>query len=142
MIFENDVELVFDGMQIDPPGRAPGVCWMCGLYDKSGFLTHPVAVAYVTNYSQTIGAVLDFVFVPDMLRRKGYAKALIKRCMEFWPGLIITDGVTEAGDRLVHEIASDLTRDTMNYDSRAAIFKLEQTYNRKSIRNENQTEPF
>jgi GNAT superfamily N-acetyltransferase len=43
---------------------------------------------------------VKFVFVMDDARRKGIATKLIKACQKRWPGILLTEGVSVAGEAL------------------------------------------
>lgn len=87
--------------QIDPPGRAPGRCWLASLYlDDNGTLTRPVALAWLSDFSPVLGMSLDYVLVPDQHRRLGYAKTLITACAKRWPNLELTDAISYEGLKL------------------------------------------
>lgn len=85
-----------------PPGRMPGICWVAELCDPSGNTPYPLAVAWLSDFRRVgPGVILDFILVPDHLRRRGHATALIAACRERWPDLLLTDAVSPAGDGLL-----------------------------------------
>jgi hypothetical protein len=98
--------------QIDPPGRLPGVCWIASLYDYGDQPPFPLAVAWLTDLRGTdgsdpigLGVSLDFILVPDHLRRAGHATALIQACEERWGGsLWLTDAISPEGEGLLANI--------------------------------------
>jgi hypothetical protein len=71
---------------------------------------YPVALAWVTLNDPVEGALralppmLDFVLVPDHVRRLGYATTLIRACERRWPDLLLTDAISEAGERLTEAL--------------------------------------
>lgn len=92
-----------------PPGWEPGNHAQAELHDLGdaawGPPAHPVAIAWITLCNPVDGPrllppVLDFVLVPDHCRRRGYATALIRACERRWPGLLLTDPISEAGEGL------------------------------------------
>lgn len=92
--------------QYDPPRRVPGICWVAELRDSTGFCTRPSAVAYLTDYRGSPippfdAVLLDFIFVPDDLRRVGFATRLIRECRYRWPELTLTEAIGEPGERLI-----------------------------------------
>lgn len=92
-------ELQFVISEIEtPPGRI-GSFMEAKLYDKRGFAVMPLATAYIRDLAT--GPEIEFIFVPDSLRRRGFATKLIQHCFEQWPNLQLTDGVSEAGKALV-----------------------------------------
>src|SRR5262249_43634022 len=91
--------------QIDTPNRRPGCWWVAELVDGSGHGTVPLAVAYLTDFRDAphmvemgMGVVLDFVMVPDHYRRRGFGTRLVEECEARFPGLTLTDSVSEAGE--------------------------------------------
>jgi hypothetical protein len=106
--------LIFRVHQIDLPGRRNGVCWQAMLFDGPG-QAYPCAIAWLSDYRYVavpLGMVLDFIVVPDKLRRKGYAAQLVQRCRARWPELVLTDPISEAGAGLVERCeAADVQGD-------------------------------
>jgi len=81
-----------------PPGRV-GQFSEAKLYDAKGFAVMPFATAHI-RHSLT-GPTVEFIWVPDQCRRRGYATKLLEYCFQRWPDLQLTDGVSEAGEALV-----------------------------------------
>lgn len=96
--------------QVDAPGITPGFRWVCELVDADTFesCTVPCAVAWVRDFGvcqfPPFPAILDFVMVPDHLRRKGHATTLIRACEARWPGLVLTDAIGPEGEGLLESL--------------------------------------
>jgi GNAT superfamily N-acetyltransferase len=95
--------------RVEMPGMdAPH--WIAELYDREagvmGDLPYPSAIAWLTEFSPPtgMGTILDFIMVPDHLRRCGYATRLIQACEGRWPDLTLTEAISEAGDGLLKSL--------------------------------------
>lgn len=96
-------------------GWADGVHWQAELYDHGlgggidGWLSHPVAVAWFTDWSDYgLGVMLDYILVLDEHRRKGYGKALVRAIDERFGGkLFLSDPISEAGAALSESICPE-----------------------------------
>ena len=62
---------------------------------------YPMAVAYVNRYSKNGLIVLQLVVTPEHLRRKGYAKVLLRACQQRWPTIDLGDAITPEGAALL-----------------------------------------
>lgn len=94
----------------DPPGRMVGICWRAELHEPESELPMPLAVAYLSDYRDATAfraMLLDYVLVPDHLRRRGYASRLIAECRREWPGLILTDAISPEGEALLESVDAD-----------------------------------
>ena len=97
--------------QIDGgPGWQPGIHWQAEFHDPAagvlGGLPYPCAVAWLTDYTESpikLGLTwsLDYILVPDQLRRRGYATRLIRACQVIFPGLELTEPINAMGDGLI-----------------------------------------
>ena len=93
--------------QVDAPGRLPGVRWIAELVDSTGFCTIPFAVAWLTDARPVLGMCLDYILVPPHRRRNGFATALICRCVERWPDLVLTEAISPEGEALLASLARE-----------------------------------
>lgn len=96
--------------QIDGgPGWTAGLHWQAELHDPDDHdeRPYPVAIAWITDYprdSPVGGPGLDYILVPDHLRRRGYATRLIAMCRIRFPGLWLTDGISHEGEALLRSL--------------------------------------
>lgn len=96
--------------QIDAPTRTPGIHWQAVMYlDDESELPFPVAMAWLSDYQGAAMkdfqfVLLDFILVPDALRRQGYAKQLVHACHDRWPSLRLTDPISKAGEGLLRSL--------------------------------------
>lgn len=93
--------------QSDAPGREPGRRWVAELVDATGFCTVPFAVAWLTDYRPMLPVTLDFILVPDLYRRMGYASRLVRDCEVNWPGMLLTDPISPAGEGLAESLETE-----------------------------------
>ena len=95
--------------QLDPPGRIPGIAWIAELHSPDDCPPYQLATAWLTDFTGLIpGCVmLDFILVPDHLRRKGYASQLIRACQDRWPNLEFTDEISTEGEALLSSVSVD-----------------------------------
>ena len=90
----------------DPPRDARGpyaLRVIAELVDESGWLTTPFAAAWLTDARRgPMGLVyLDFVMVPDFLRRRGRATELVRRLRDHYgDALAVSEPVTAVGEAL------------------------------------------
>jgi hypothetical protein len=63
--------------------------WRVELFDfaDGSRLSHPLGVAYVTEYPPPVGPVLDYLIVYDHHRGRGHAGTLVRHCHARWPGI-------------------------------------------------------
>lgn len=90
-----------------PPGRTPNIHWQVEYYpdDPQDDTAYPWGLAWVGLYPERFtGPTLLYVLVVDDYRRQGIAMRLIRACRERWPGLFLTEGVTEAGEALLAKL--------------------------------------
>lgn len=85
------------------------VHWQVEYYSDTHEASHPLGVAYVSYFrgvseDAVVDSVLDFIIVDDRYRRQGIATALIDACCSRWPEIILTSGVTDAGEALIASI--------------------------------------
>jgi hypothetical protein len=93
---------VFRPLDPPPPGRILGMPWMAELCHPTDGLPYPLAVAWLSDFRRAgLGMVLDNILVPDHLRRRGYATALIAACHARWPDLMLTDPISPEGEGLL-----------------------------------------
>jgi GNAT superfamily N-acetyltransferase len=91
--------------QHDAPGRRPGIGWRAELHEPDSELPFPLAVAWLSDYRTAgLGVVVDFILVPDHLRRRGYATRLIRECRDRWPDLALTDAISAEGKGLLRSL--------------------------------------
>lgn len=96
-------------VQLDPPGRVPGLCWQASLHAEDDNPPYPLAIAWLTDFRgggvPGLGVSLDFILVPDHCRRMGYATALVAACRDRWgEALWLTDAISESGKGLLEAI--------------------------------------
>lgn len=96
------------------PGWRDGIHHLAELHDPdAGALRdsfpYPIALAWLTAYGPEtgIGTCLDFILVPDHLRRLGYARRLIAECAARWPDLWLTDAISPEGEALLAALERD-----------------------------------
>src|SRR2546428_13965560 len=83
--------------------------WQVDLHDTDatplGGPPYPVAMAWgFVPHPDIMSPILEFVLVPDHFRRQGYATWRVAACRERWPGLEMTEAISEAGGRAAGEI--------------------------------------
>ncbi len=91
----------------DSPGRVPGVGLVASLYEGED-RAFPGAVAWLSDYRGTDWpvVVVDFVMVPDHLRRHGLATCLLLMLDDhFGRCVVYTDAISNSGQRLIDKIA-------------------------------------
>jgi hypothetical protein len=81
--------------------------WQVDLHDLDlGEPPYPVAVAWLSAYSTALdddlarkmGTTMDYILVPDHLRRRGYARRLVMECERRWPDLVLTEAISPGGE--------------------------------------------
>lgn len=75
--------------------------WRAELFDTAGdgWLSHPVAVAYVTESpSWAGGPSLDYLTVFDHHRGEGYVRPLVRAIHERWPDIWHTERIDKDGN--------------------------------------------
>ena len=82
-----------------PPDWSPGLHWQVEYHDDASDCSRPLGIAWVTAAEGL--DYLDYVLVCDDCRRRGIATALIAACRERWPGIRLTDSISEAGESLL-----------------------------------------
>jgi len=89
-----------------PPDWIPGLHWQVEYHDDACDCSYPLGIAWVSAPlpSDYGNANVDYVQVADHERRKGIATALIAACRERWPGLWLTDAISEAGEGLLAKV--------------------------------------
>jgi hypothetical protein len=100
--------------QLDDPGREPGVAWRAELHTDDDSPPFPLAAAYLSDFRAApvpLGMIVDYVWVPDHLRRRGHATRLIRACERRWPGLTLTGPISEAGEGLIAKMTGGTGRD-------------------------------
>ena len=69
--------------------------WRAELFDNPdglGFMSRPVAIAYLTEYPADLGGpLLDYLIVFDDFREMGYVLPLVRQCRARFPRLRGTD---------------------------------------------------
>lgn len=78
--------------------------WRVELFDGPdglGFMSHPIAIAYVTEYPEggliDIGPVLDYMIVFDQWRDADVARLLMRACRDRWPRISRTSRLNPDG---------------------------------------------
>jgi hypothetical protein len=84
----------------------PGIAWTAELYSEDHETPYPVATAYLSDFSGSVlnCVMLDFILVPDQHRCRGYGKHLVKRCIERWPDLELTEAISDEGEALIDSL--------------------------------------
>ncbi len=82
--------------------RSPDIMWYVEYWDDENDSDFPIATAYIWEYQDGIyrKAEMSFVFTIDQERRKGIATKLLAECEERWPGIRMTEPISEAGKAL------------------------------------------
>ena len=81
-----------------PKNWVPGVHWRVECYADTGDLPFPVGTAWVSDYNPHQELVsLDFILVPDHMRRKGIARILMNAIKQRWPKIHVTDAISASG---------------------------------------------
>ena len=97
--------------QVDgAPLRMDGVPWQAELWERGCERSYPLAMAWLSDYRGSLvmnSVVLDFILVPDLERRRGYATRLITECEKRWPSLVLTDPISPEGTALTLSLYGD-----------------------------------
>lgn len=83
--------------------------WHVEIYDADsipGAMMFPVGIAYVVEAVERC-AQLQFVFVADQWRGKGFGKRLLIAIKQRWPAIVSTSPIDEAGERLLRSVGLD-----------------------------------
>lgn len=89
--------------------------WYVEFHDDERDMAFPLGVAYVTAVPEAAWteehvkagmprAVLDFVLVADLHRRKGIARRLVAACRKRWPEIYLTGAISPEGKALLGSI--------------------------------------
>jgi hypothetical protein len=78
--------------------------WRAELHDhgdgsraETGHYSHPLAVAWVTDYPDPTGPVLDYLIVLDQWRGSDLGPRLAAECQRRWPGINFTPRFDPSG---------------------------------------------
>lgn len=93
-----------------PPGWMPGANWQVEYYPDEGDWNDrgfPLGLAWVLETpfdpEWPYEAVVKFILVVDDERRKGIGLKLVRALQERWPGVMLTDPISEAGEALLRK---------------------------------------
>jgi hypothetical protein len=74
--------------------------WRAELHDHgdcSGWYSHPLAIAWITDYSPVLGPMLAYIIVCDHHRGGDLAPRLVAECQRRWPDIELTPRLTPSG---------------------------------------------
>lgn len=92
--------IIFRNIKGEIPGNwIEGLHWYVEYHDDSADMAFPLGVAYVSHAAAI--TCLDYILVADPHRRKDIGSALLDACCKRWPGIHITDAISEAGEGLL-----------------------------------------
>jgi len=69
----------------------------------------PLGTAYVLTIDDCVPwpAVMDYILVADHIRRQGIGTALLTACRTRWPGIYLTDPISDAGAALLRRFQTE-----------------------------------
>jgi GNAT superfamily N-acetyltransferase len=89
-----------------PSNWKPGIHWLVEAHSSADDLSYPVGLAWVSDFFRAPIPIvsLDFILVPDHYRRLGVATALVRKCRERWPDIVLTEAISEGGEGLMRSL--------------------------------------
>ncbi len=107
-----------------PPDWSPDAHWQVEYWPDGVGAAWPDGVAWVTALGEFV--FLDGVFVRDDRRRRGVGTALVKAIKERWPGVILSEAISAAGEAFLASLqASAASATPADEPDRKAIHRAE-----------------
>lgn len=79
--------------------RSPDIMWYVEYWDDEEDSDFPLSTAYVWEYEDAgqRKAEMSLVFTVDHKRRQGIATKLLAECEKRWPGIKMTEPISDSG---------------------------------------------
>lgn len=99
-------QIIFRQIVTDVPDNwQPELRWQVEYHQPKKDYPFPMGLAWVmVPPHDQIPPFLEFVLVPDQFRRVGIATKLVRAIQARWPSVVLTDGISAAGEGLLRSL--------------------------------------